>query len=130
MIIFNANEGNFWYSRIGQQLRLLKLSSSFYHNANIETHKLIERVGREVLIRCNKLGFWPHIGIHNRCLELLWSHRGKIEVSLNGKKISYTPDPIRKTSTLGMVLDVSNLQPLDLDKFIKGCLWHLFDVKP
>lgn len=129
MRVFNTGAGDFWRSRIGEQLRWLKLTTPSYHQARSAVVALVEQVARGVLPACRRTGRWPDINVRRGAVSFEWRGRGEIAVSLSDPKLSYTPDPIRKSNTIGMVLNISGRSP-PVGRFLKGCLWHLLEVRP
>jgi hypothetical protein len=131
MRVFNTGAANFWNSTIGEQLRLLKVTNRQFYQVNTFVRLLIEKIGKEVMPKCRQLGHWPCLDIQNGSLVFVWRGRGEICVSLKGTKISYIPDPIRKSTTIGMMFDLtSNTHSGSIEKFIKNCLGHLLEVLP
>jgi hypothetical protein len=115
---------------IGEQLRLLRVTNLQYHLANPSTRALIEKVGREALPKCRQFGRWPIIDVRSNTAVFTWRGRGEIVIPLRGTRLSYTPDPIRKSQTIGMVLDLTSGVSGSVEKFVKGCLWHMLEVFP
>lgn len=130
MLVLNTGAADFWGSMIGEQLRLLRVTSLQYHLAGALVRALVERIAKEALPKCRRMGWWPTITVRGSWVILAWRGRGEVAVSLKGDRMSYTPDPIRKSSTIGMVLDLASGQPGSVDKFVKGCLWHMLEVLP
>jgi len=130
MRVFNTGTADFWGSSIGEQLRLLRVTNLHYHLAGPVVRVLIEKFAREAMLKCRRFGIWPIIDLRSGMISFVWRGRGEVVISLKGTKISYTPDPIRRSSTVGMLLDLTSLQPGSLDKFVKGCFWHLLEVRP
>jgi len=129
MRVFNTGSGDFWHSRIGEQLRWLRLTVPQYHQAKLPVAALVERVARGALPACRRTRRWPDLNIRRDAVSFEWRGRGEIIVALNGLRIAYSPDPIRKSGTFAMVLDISSGSS-SIDKFLRGCLWHLFEVLP
>jgi hypothetical protein len=129
MRIFNTGAGDFWRSKIGERLRWLRLTTPQYYQVKAPVAILVEKVARGILPACRRHGNWPDIGIRRGMVSFEWRGRGEIAVSLSGLKVSYTPDPIRRSKTISMVFDASS-GLLSVDKYLKGCIWHLFEVQP
>jgi hypothetical protein len=130
MRVFNTSASDFWRSKIGEQLRWLKLTNPQYHRAKYGVVALVEKVARAIWTRCKRAGLWPTLVVRKNAVVFDWRARGTIEVVLDGTRLSYSPDPIRRSSTLGMILDLVSCSPESIDKFLKGCLWHLLEVRP
>lgn len=130
MRVFNTGAGDFWHSEIGKQLRLLRLIYPQYHRAAREIQALAEAVSRQMLPQCRRFGKWPKLDVRNGALVFDWAARGEVLLALGGKRLSYTPDPIRRSNTVAMVIDPSACLPEAIDKFLRGALWHLLEVRP
>ncbi len=128
MRVFNTGSGGFWSSQLGQQLRFLRLVNPQYHRARPVVLALVEKVAHLVLPHCRRHGNWPKIDVRQNMVTMEWRARGELTVALDGSRLSYTPDPIRKSSTLGMVLDLSGGP--NIERFLKGVCWHLLEVRP
>lgn len=131
MRIFNTGSGNFWQSKIGEQLGKLKKNPQ-YSKLDKDILLIIEKIGQEALPLCRHFKIWPIIELKRRELIYNWRGRGTISIPFGlGAKISYSPDPIRKSSTVAMALDREiGKQTNVIKKFLKGCFWHLFEVIP
>ena len=131
MRVFNTGAIDFWGSMIGEQLRLLKLTNLQYHLTSRSVRDLIEKVAKDALPKCRRFGKWPILDVRRGAVTFTWRGRGEVAISTDGAKIAYTPDPIRRSNTIGMVLDLTSAtQSGSIDKFIKGCLWHVLEVYP
>lgn len=130
MRVFNTGTADFWHNPIGEQLRLLRVTNLHYHLINPSTRALIEQIGREAAFKCQRIGQWPFISLRNNAVVYTWRARGEIVIPMKGTRLSYAPDPIRRSQTVGMVLDLTSGTPGSVEKFIKGCLWHMLEVFP
>lgn len=130
MRVFNTGAADFWNSSIGEQLRLLKITNHHFYKVGPFVRLLIEKIGKEAMLKCRQMGRWPRLDIQNGSIVFMWRGRGEISISLKGTKIVYIPDPIRKSSTIGMMFDLSNTHSQSIEKFIKKCLEHLLEILP
>jgi hypothetical protein len=128
MRILNTGTADFWRSRIGEQLRWLRLTDSRYHRAQRPVVALVERLARAMLAQCRRLGQWPSVGVRGGTVSFEWRGRGELAVPLDGTRISYTPDPIRESGIVGMVLPLGS--PQLVEKFLHHCLWHVLEAHP
>ena len=103
MRVFNTGAASFWTSMIGEQLRLLKVTNLQYHLAGPATRALVERIAREMLPKCRQTGRWPLIDVRAGMVNMVWRGRGEVTISLRGTRISYAPDPIRRSTTIGKI---------------------------
>ena len=89
---------------------------------------MVEQVAQKALPVCVKWGLWPLISVRNQFVVFSWRGRGTIEVALDGSRVAYVPDPIRRSGTFAMVF-VANANA-NLEKFLRGAFWHLLEVRP
>lgn len=131
MRVFNTGAIDFWSSIIGEQLRLLKLINLQYCLTSRSVRDLIEKVAKNALPKCRRFGKWPILDMRKGAITFTWRNRGEVVISTNGSKISYTPDPIRRSNTINMILDLTlATQSGSIEKFINGCLWHILEIYP
>jgi hypothetical protein len=127
MKVFNTGAAGFWTSFLGEQLRLLRLTSSQYHSSRA-SHALVEQVARQALPMCRRWSQWPLLGIRNSMVVFCWPGRGEICILLTGSQVSYVPDPARGSGTLAMVFLVGPGN--DMEKFLRSAFRHLLEAKP
>lgn len=130
MRVFNTGAGDFWRSRIGERLRWLKLTNSQYHRAKGPVVALVEKIARAMLLQCRRFNQWPTVAVRRDAVFFEWRGRGEMSITLSGTKMVYAPDPIRKSKTFAMTLDLTIASPAAIDKFLKGFLWHLLEARP
>ena len=130
MRVFNTGAAHFWHSPIGQQIRFLGQTSFQYQRTKPIVRTLVERMAQEAFQSCRLGNCWPTITAHNDAIRMTWQGRGEVAVFIDGTKVVYTPDPVRRSGTINMMLFVNSLRFNQVRKFAKRCVWHMLEAHP